>query len=73
MQRQPIQIGSFTYKQMNWYMKKYHSTILDAMQLYKDNASVEGLLFNYLHFYGSYKYVGDGRAWYSKENSSNSK
>lgn len=25
------------------------------------------MLFNYLHFYGSYKYVGDGRAWYSKE------
>ncbi len=47
--------------------EKYHSIILAAMQQYKDDKRVEGLLFNYLHFYGSYKYTGDGRAWYSKE------
>ncbi|MGG9972361.1 glycosyltransferase family 2 protein [Ferruginibacter sp. SUN002] len=47
--------------------EKYHPTILAAMQKYKDDKKVEGLLFNYLHFYGSYKYTGDGRAWYSKE------
>ena len=28
---------------------------------------VEGLLFNYLHFYGTYDYVGDSRKWYHKE------
>lgn len=34
---------------------------------YLDDKRVEGLLFNYRHFYGSYKYLGDGRKWYSKE------
>lgn len=47
--------------------EKYHKTIGDAMQHYKDDKKVEGLLFNYHHFYGSYKYIGDGRKWYSKE------
>src|SRR5690606_32921014 len=27
----------------------------------------EGLLFNYLHFYGTYDYVGDSRKWYRRE------
>lgn len=47
--------------------EQYHQTISDAMQRYKDDKRVEGLLFNYHHFYGSYKYIGDGRKWYSKE------
>ncbi len=47
--------------------EQYHKTIADAMQRYKDDKKVEGLLFNYHHFYGSYKYIGDGRKWYSKE------
>ena len=46
---------------------QYHATILKAMELYKNDVKVEGLLFNYHHFYGSYKYIGDGRRWYSKE------
>jgi len=28
---------------------------------------VEGLLFNYVHFYGSYDFIGDSRRWYRKE------
>jgi len=28
---------------------------------------VQGLLFDYLHFYGSYGYLGDSRTWYRKE------
>jgi len=47
--------------------EQYHKNIVDAMQKYKDDKRVEGLLFNYHHFYGSYKYIGDGRSWYSKE------
>ena len=47
--------------------EQYHETILNAMRKYLDDKNVEGLLFNYLHFYGSYKYIGDGRRWYSKE------
>jgi hypothetical protein len=47
--------------------EKYLPVIKEAMEKYKDDQRVEGLLFHYLHFYGSYKYVGDGRKWYSKE------
>lgn len=47
--------------------EQYHATILAAMKKYKDDERVEGLLFNYHHFYGSYKFIGDGRSWYSKE------
>ena len=45
----------------------YLPVIKQAMEQYKDDKSVEGLLFHYHHFYGSYKYIGDGRKWYSKE------
>lgn len=47
--------------------EKYHDVIFDAMKKYKDDERVEGLLFKYLHFYGSYDYVGDSRKWYSHE------
>lgn len=47
--------------------EQYHTTIVDAMKKYAADKRVEGLLFNYHHFYGSYKYIGDGRSWYSKE------
>jgi Glycosyl transferase family 2 len=47
--------------------EQYHKTIIDAMQKYNNDKRVEGLLFHYNHFYGSYKYIGDGRSWYSKE------
>ena len=47
--------------------EKFHSEIREAMESFKDNERVEGLLFNYLHFYGSYDYLGDSRKWYRKE------
>ncbi|HXC06414.1 MAG TPA: glycosyltransferase family 2 protein [Bacteroidia bacterium] len=47
--------------------EKDHPLILDAMFQWKDKQAVEGLLFNYTHFYGSYDYVGDSRRWYSHE------
>ncbi len=47
--------------------EKYQAVIIEAMKKYKDDKNVEGLLFHYNHFYGSYKYIGDGRSWYSKE------
>jgi hypothetical protein len=43
------------------------SVIKAAMFQYKEEKSVEGLLFNYIHLYGSYDYVGDARRWYRKE------
>lgn len=47
--------------------EKYLDTIKDAMQQYKDHPEVDGLLFKYLHFYGSYDFVGDSRKWYRRE------
>lgn len=47
--------------------EKYHQNIIDACAKYKDDTTVQGLLFKYLHFYGTYNYVGDSRKWYSHE------
>lgn len=47
--------------------EKYHPVILEAAQKYKDQKEVEGLLFKYTHFYGTYNYVGDSRRWYNRE------
>ncbi|OYT15726.1 MAG: glycosyl transferase [Bacteroidetes bacterium 4572_77] len=47
--------------------EKYHAHIKQAMLTYKDKPAVEGLLFKYLHFYGSYDFVGDSRKWYRRE------
>jgi glycosyltransferase involved in cell wall biosynthesis len=47
--------------------EKFLPALRQAMELYKDNDRVEGLLLNYLHFYGSYDYVGDSRKWYRRE------
>jgi len=47
--------------------EKYHPIILEAAEKYKNDKRIEGLLFNYLHFYGTYDYVGDSRKWYNKE------
>lgn len=47
--------------------EKYLPAVKEAMLKWKDDRQVEGLLFNYLHFYGSYDYIGDSRKWYRKE------
>jgi len=47
--------------------EKYHATILEACKQYKEGKRVQGLLFKYLHFYGTYDYIGDSRKWYSRE------
>jgi len=47
--------------------EKYLDTIYSSMEKWKDDESVDGLLFNYLHFYGSYDYVGISPKWYSHE------
>ncbi|MBI5370947.1 MAG: glycosyltransferase family 2 protein [Sphingobacteriales bacterium] len=47
--------------------EQYHAAIRDAALMYKEDKRVEGLLFNYLHFYGTYDYTGDSRKWYNKE------
>ncbi|RCK75160.1 MAG: hypothetical protein IGBAC_1296 [Ignavibacteriae bacterium] len=47
--------------------EKYLDNILKAMRQYLHNYKVEGLLFKYIHFYGSYDYYADSRNWYRKE------
>jgi hypothetical protein len=47
--------------------EKFHPAIKQACIDYKDDLRVQGLLFKYLHFYGSYDYVGDSRQWYLNE------
>jgi hypothetical protein len=47
--------------------EKYLDTIYSEMEKWKDNRMVDGLLFNYLHFYGSYDYVGVSQRWYRHE------
>ncbi len=41
--------------------------IRNATQDALGDESIEGLLFKYHHFYGSYRYVGDSRRWYRRE------
>ncbi|MDR0729221.1 MAG: hypothetical protein LBF19_03735 [Prevotellaceae bacterium] len=47
--------------------ERYIPVVQQAMNDYKDNPAVEGLLFNYVHFYGNYHYTGDSREWYKHE------
>jgi len=47
--------------------EKYLENIHSSMEKWKDDKMVDGLLFNYLHFYGSYDYVGLSPKWYGYE------
>jgi hypothetical protein len=49
------------------FHEKDYATIRENLERYKDDQQVEGFLFKYRHFYGSYDYVGDSRRWYSHE------
>ena len=47
--------------------EKFLGTIREAMEKYVDQPEVEGFLFKYLHFFGSFRYVADSRSWYRRE------
>ena len=47
--------------------EKYLPVINQAMLHFKSNKKVDGLLFKYLHFYGSYDYIGNSGSWYNNE------
>ncbi len=47
--------------------EQYLPVIKKAMQENLDKPSVEGFLFHYTHFYGSYQYVGNAHRWYRRE------
>jgi hypothetical protein len=47
--------------------EKYIPVVMEAMLRWKDDKTVDGLLFKYRHFYGSYDYVGSSERWYPHE------
>lgn len=47
--------------------EKDFETIKKAMKTYENDSQIDGLLFNYKHFYGSYDYLADSRNWYRNE------
>jgi hypothetical protein len=47
--------------------EKYYNAVQKSMQIHLNDVKVEGLLFDYQHFYGSYDFIGDSRNWYRKE------
>jgi glycosyltransferase involved in cell wall biosynthesis len=48
-----------------------HESFLEPVQKtmvrFAGNPKVEGLVFDYLHFYGSFDYIADSRDWYRRE------
>jgi len=47
--------------------EQYLPIVRRAMEKHIDDERVDGLLFKYLHFYGSYDYVGTASNWYKHE------
>ena len=47
--------------------EKYLGNIYSSMEKYQYDKQVDGLLFNYMHFYGSYDYIGISPKWYRNE------
>lgn len=47
--------------------EKYLDTIYKGMEQWKDDPEIDGLLFNYKHFFGSYDYIGASTKWYKNE------
>ncbi len=47
--------------------EKYHDSVRESMSANVNDPAVDGLLFDYLHFYGSYDFVGNSRKWYRSE------
>jgi len=47
--------------------EQYLDRLKNDMEKYGNDKEIEGLLLNYLHFYGSYDFVGNSRRWYRKE------
>ncbi len=47
--------------------EQFLPVIRAAAEKYAEDPRVDGLLFDYLHFYGTYDFVGDSRKWYNRE------
>jgi hypothetical protein len=47
--------------------EQYYEEVSQTMHRWRDDKNVDGLLFNYKHFYGSFDYIGTSSHWYRKE------
>ncbi len=47
--------------------EQYYEVVKNSMIQYLNNKQVDGLLFSYKHFWGSYDYVGESWQWYRRE------
>jgi hypothetical protein len=47
--------------------ERYHDAIREGMERWKDDPEVDGLLFKYKHFYGSFDYIASSSRWYRNE------
>jgi len=47
--------------------EQYLDEIYSQMKRWEDDKAVDGLLFNYRHFYGSYDYIATSSKWYNHE------
>lgn len=56
------------YIQGDEVLEEGHEALLrSAMEYYLHDLNVDGFLFKYRHFYGSYDYVGASNSWYQHE------
>jgi hypothetical protein len=44
-----------------------YEAVKNGMLLYQKDASIDGLLLSYRHFYGTYHYIADSAKWYRRE------
>lgn len=47
--------------------EKYLDEVKKKMEYYLNRTDIDGLLFGYKHFYGTYDYVGESFRWYRNE------
>lgn len=47
--------------------EQYLNVVRKEMEEHINDNGIEGLLFNYKHFYGSYDYYAESRRWYRRE------
>ncbi|HAW50062.1 TPA: glycosyl transferase [bacterium] len=47
--------------------EKFYPRVMKAMEDNLEDHRVQGLLFDYIHFYGSYWTIAKGRKWYRRE------
>jgi len=49
------------------FHEKDYDRILKDIKRIDKNPNIDGMLFRYKHFYGSYEFIGVGRQWYRRE------